>query len=103
MAVVMPAQDYRSSAATIPAATPPTASTLPAAPVLAVELPPAALAVLVMLMPVELPAAEEEVVVAAAWTSLGDRVPQFLHAWEPAFALRHWAKVASQMKVGRVP
>lgn len=81
------------------AATPAISSTLPAALLAlvvgagaAVELPPDAAA--------ELAAAEE---VDAAGTSVGMRVPHVLQEVEPGFCWRHWAKVASQMKLGRVP
>ena len=82
-----------------PPMTPPIASTLPAplfAFAEAVVLP-----LVVVAVPVEeVAAADEEV---AAGTLEGIRVPQVLQAEEPGLAIRHCAKVSSQMKLGRVP
>ena len=60
------------------------------------------LALVVVAELVEEVAAADEVEVTAG-TSLGMRVPQVLQASEPGLAIRHWANVASQMKLGRVP
>ena len=60
------------------------------------------LALVVVAVPVEEVAAAE-VLEAMAWTSEGMRVPQVLQASEPGLAVRHCLKVASQMKLGRVP
>lgn len=48
-------------------------------------------------LPVELVAAAEEVLDTAACTSVGLRVPQVLQASEPGLAVRHCAKVSSQI------
>ena len=61
------------------------------------------LALLVVAVLVADVAAAEDVLEVMAGTSLGMSVPQVLHASEPGLAIRHWAKVASQMKLGRVP
>ena len=60
------------------------------------------LALVVVAVAVEEVAAADEVLEAMALTSEGIRVPQVLQASEPGLAIRHWAKVASQMKLGRV-
>lgn len=78
--------------------TPPTASILPA-PLLDEAVVDA---LVVVAVPVEDVAAADDVLEAMAWTSEGMRVPQVLQAEEPGLARRHWAKVASQMKLGRV-
>ena len=65
-------------------------------------LVPAALAVAVPeLVGAALEAPDDEGV--AEGTLVGWRVPQELQALEPGFWVRHWAKVASQMKFGSVP
>ena len=83
-----------------PPITPPMASILPAPLLVFAEA--VLLALDVVALPVEEEAAADEVEVTAG-TSEGMRVPQVLQASEPGLAMRHWAKVASQMKLGRVP
>ena len=80
-----------------PPMTPPIASTLPA-PLLCEAV---VLALVVVAVPVEEAAADEEEV--ADGTLEGIRVPQVVQAEEPGLAIRHCAKVSSQMKLGRVP
>lgn len=80
-----------------PPMTPAIASTFPA-PLFAEAV---VLALVVVAVPVEEAAADEEEV--ADGTLEGIRVPQVLQALEPGLAIRHWAKVCSQMKLGRVP
>lgn len=82
-----------------PPMTPPTASILPAPLFDEAEV----VALVVVAVPVEDVAAAEDVLDTKAWTSEGMRVPQVTQASEPGLAMRHWAKVASQMKLGRVP
>lgn len=84
-----------------PPITPPAASILPAPLLLFDEA--VVLALVIVAVPVEEVAAADEVLEAMACTSEGMRVPQVLQASEPGLAIRHWAKVASQMKLGRVP
>lgn len=81
-----------------PPMTPPIASTFPA-PLFAEAV---VLALVVVAVPVEeLAAADAEEVEAG--TLEGIRVPQVLQAEEPGLAIRHCAKVCSQMKLGTVP
>ena len=50
----------------------------------------------------EVAEADDDVLEAAAGTSVAMRVPQVLQDWEPGLARRHWAKVSWQMWFGRV-
>ena len=92
---------YNRSAATMP---PTTATPLAkglSATAFEVDEVPAALALAV---PELVGAAPEEEAAEelAVGTSLAWRVPQVLQELEPGFCCRHWAKVAWQMKLGRV-
>lgn len=81
-----------------PPITPPTASIFPA-PLFAEAV---VLALVVVAVAVDDVAAADEVEVMAG-TLEGWRVPQVVQASEPGLSVRHWAKAASQRKLGQVP